>query len=164
MTLQTTFKQNLNGKGMRIGVAVSRFNEPVITALFNACVAQLKARGVAESDIETLSVPGALELPIALQRMARRELGSKPRYHALIALGAVIRGETYHFEVVSNESSRGIMEVSLDVGIPIANGVLTVQTDEQAHARVGVKGAECADVAIELANLMTELVTELGRP
>jgi 6,7-dimethyl-8-ribityllumazine synthase len=160
-TLRTTFKPrhdvSADGKPFRIGIAVARFNEPVTSALFNSCVAQLIARGVASEHIESVSVPGALELPVALQRMASREFESRPRFAALIALGAVIRGETYHFEVVSNESARGLMELSMDSGIPVANGVLTTNTDEQAMDRVKVKGAECADVALELANLFVDL-------
>jgi 6,7-dimethyl-8-ribityllumazine synthase len=159
--LNTTFKPrhdaSYDGKPHRVAIAVARFNEPVTAALFDSCVAQLIARGVGPQYIESVSVPGALELPVALQRMAAREFESRPRFSALIALGAVIRGETYHFEVVSNESARGLMELSMDSGIPVANGVLTTNTDEQALDRVKIKGAECADVALELANLFCEL-------
>jgi 6,7-dimethyl-8-ribityllumazine synthase len=156
-THQPRYEGAVDGKPHRIGIAVARFNSHVTGALLDACVTQLKARGVPASHIESVSVPGALELPVALQRMAARQLEMKPRYSALIALGAIIRGETYHFEVVSNESASGLMELSLDTGIPIANGVLTTNTEAQAMDRVAVKGAECADVALELANLFVEL-------
>jgi 6,7-dimethyl-8-ribityllumazine synthase len=107
---------------------------------------------VAEDDITLATVPGALEIPPVLQRMAQ-----SGKYDALIALGAVIRGDTYHFEVVSNESARGVGEVQLESGVPIANAILTTDTDEQAEARMGVKGAEAAEVAVEMANLLKAL-------
>jgi 6,7-dimethyl-8-ribityllumazine synthase len=117
--------------------------------LLSGCIESLRKHGVADDDVLLVSVPGALELPLALQRLAQTG-----RFHALVALGAVIRGETYHFEVVSNESASGIMSVQLETGIPIANGVLTTENDEQAEVRMAVKGAECAQAAIEMANLL----------
>lgn len=144
--------KNLNGAGMRIGIVQSRFNPAVCDGLLAACHAQLLQSGVAEEDIVLATVPGALEIPLALWAMAESH-----DYDALIALGAVIRGDTYHFEVVSNESARGVGEVQLATGVPIANAILTTDTDEQAEARMSVKGAEAALVAIEMVNLTREL-------
>jgi 6,7-dimethyl-8-ribityllumazine synthase len=128
---------------------MARFNKEVGEGLLSGCIESLRKHGVADDDVLLVSVPGALELPLALQRLAQTG-----RFHALVALGAVIRGETYHFEVVSNESASGIMSVQLETGIPIANGVLTTENDEQAEVRMAVKGAECAQAAIEMANLL----------
>jgi 6,7-dimethyl-8-ribityllumazine synthase len=150
----SSFSPNLNGSGLKIGIVHSRFNEPVVTKMLTACVQALKAGSVAEADIEITSVPGALEIPVALQTMAMTQC-----YSALIAIGAVIRGETYHFEVVANESCRGVMEVMLETGVPIANGILTVDSDAQAMARVDEKGADCAHVAIEMAHRLKVLAT-----
>ena len=141
-----SIKINLDGRHLRIGIVQSRFNEPVVSGLLSACVAELQKYGVDPEAIDHVSVPGALEIPVVLQTMAHTQ-----KYDALIAIGAVIRGETYHFEVVSNESCRGVMEVTLENGVPIANGILTVNTDEQALARTNEKGADCARVAIEMA-------------
>ena len=140
---------DLNGAGLRIGIVMSRFNEELGRGLLSSCTAALAGHGVCEADILVVTVPGALEAPLALQKLAQ-----SGRYHALIALGAVIRGETYHFEIVANESAAGITSVQLDVGIPVANGILTADTDEQALARVADKGADCARAAIEMANLL----------
>jgi 6,7-dimethyl-8-ribityllumazine synthase len=150
-----TITPELRGAGLRIGVVWSRFNEPIVRQLLTACDKQLVEQGVAAKDIDVVSVPGALEIPITLQSMAleRRGLGGR-RYDALIALGAVIRGETYHFEIVANESARGILDVQLESGIPVANAVLTTDTDEQATARAVEKGADAARVAVEMANTM----------
>ena len=139
-------KPDVSGGGLRIGIVRSRFNEAIGLAMLKACSARLKELGVTE--IRTESVPGALEAPLALQKLA-----NTGNYDALIALGAVIRGETYHFEVVSNESAAGLMQVQLDTGIPIANGILTTDTDAQAEARTAQKGRDCAEVAVEMANL-----------
>ena len=144
-----------DGAGLRVGIAVARFNAGVGDGLLSSCTAALAKLGVRASDITIVTVPGALELPLALQKMAVIE-----RFDALIALGAVIRGETYHFEIVSNESARGIMAVQLDTGIPIANGILTTENDDQAIARMAQKGADCAAVAVEMANLLRELETK----
>ena len=145
-------EKNLNGKGMRIGIVQSRFNIPVCEGLLGACRGKLEELGVAENDITLATVPGALEIPLILQQMA-----GSGRFDALIALGAVIRGDTYHFEVVSNESARCVSDVQLDNGVPIANAILTTDTDEQAESRMRVKGEEAAMVAIEMANLMKAL-------
>jgi 6,7-dimethyl-8-ribityllumazine synthase len=151
----TVATPSLRGTGLRIGIVWSRFNEPVVRALLTACDKELVDLGVDTRDIDVVSVPGALEIPIVLQTMAleRRGFGGR-RYDALIALGAVIRGETYHFEVVANESARGILDVQLESGIPVANAVLTTDTDAQAQERAAVKGAEAARVAIEMANTL----------
>jgi 6,7-dimethyl-8-ribityllumazine synthase len=124
----------------------------VCEGLLSACRAELAQQGVDEADITLATVPGALEIPLVLQQMAMSR-----KFDALIALGAVIRGDTYHFEVVSNESARGVGEVQLHCGVPIANAILTTDTDEQAEDRITVKGAEAAMVAIEMANLLREL-------
>ncbi len=146
------YEQDFNGKGLKIGIVMSRFNIDVCEGLLGACRDELVKLGVAESDIVLASVPGALEHPLILQKMAK-----SGRFDALIALGAVIRGDTYHFELVSNESGAGITRVTLDTGVPIANGVLTTDTDEQALARMAEKGSDCAKVAVEMANLLKRL-------
>ena len=146
-------EKNLNGTGMRIGIVQSRFNTTVCEGLLTSCRAQLVKQGVRDDDVTLTTVPGALEIPLVLQHMAQTH-----RFDALIALGAVIRGDTYHFEIVSNESSRGVGEVQLHAGIPIANAILTTETDEQAEVRMNVKGAEAALVAIEMANLLKSIV------
>jgi 6,7-dimethyl-8-ribityllumazine synthase len=145
----------LRGQGLRVGIVWSRFNEEIVRELLTACDKELVQLGVAASDIDVVSVPGALEIPLALQALAleRRGLAGR-RYDALVALGAVVRGETYHFEIVANESARGILDVQLETGIPIANGVLTSNTEEQARVRAAVKGAEAARVAVEMANTL----------
>lgn len=145
-------KQNLNGAGMQIGVVLSRFNSNIGDGLLSACKSELLKLGVADEAITIATVPGALETPLVLQHMALSE-----RFDALIALGAIIRGETYHFEVVANESARGISEVQLNTGVPVANAVLTTEDDDQAIARMHIKGAEAAQVAIEMANLVKSL-------
>jgi 6,7-dimethyl-8-ribityllumazine synthase len=143
---------NLDGKGKKIGVVLSRFNSNIGDGLLTACYAELLKLGVNKDDIRIATVPGALETPLILQHMALSE-----RFDALIALGAIIRGETYHFEVVANESARGISEVQLNTGVPVANAVLTTEDDDQALARMQIKGAEAAQVAIEMANLVRAL-------
>ena len=151
----TTVTPSLHGVGLRIGIVWSRFNEEIVQALLTACDKQLVDLGVAAKDIDVVSVPGALELPIALQTLAleRRGIAGR-RYDALVALGAVVRGETYHFEIVANESARGILDVQLETGVPIANGVLTTNSEAEANARAAVKGAEAARVAVEMANTL----------
>lgn len=142
------------GEGLRIGVVQARFNEPVCKALRDSCLEELARLGVEDDDVFVCTVPGALEIPAALQSLARTG-----EFDALIALGAVIRGETYHFEVVSNESAAGVMRVSLDFSIPIANAILTTEDDAQAQVRAPVKGAEAAQVAIEMANLAESIAS-----
>jgi len=143
---------DLNGSGLRIGIVVGRFNEEVGESLLASCTAALTKNGVSAAAIRVVNVPGALEIPLALQKLA-----NTGKYDALIALGAVIRGETYHFEIVANESASGITNVALDSGVPVANGILTTEDDDQAMARVSQKGADCALAAIEMANLMKTL-------
>ncbi|HEX2603690.1 MAG TPA: 6,7-dimethyl-8-ribityllumazine synthase [Oxalicibacterium sp.] len=147
-----TYDVNLDGEGLRIGIVQARFNEDVCHGLLAACLAELKHLGVADEDILHVTVPGALEIPLALQKMS-----DTMQFDALIALGAVIRGETYHFELVSNESGAGITRVTLDAGIPITNAVLTTENDEQAEARMAEKGTDAARVAVEMANLTIAL-------
>jgi 6,7-dimethyl-8-ribityllumazine synthase len=145
----------LKGQGLRVGVVWSRFNEELVRMLLTACDKELVELGVATDDIDVVSVPGALEIPLVLQALAfeRKGLAGR-RYDALVALGVVVRGDTYHFEIVANESARGILDVQLETGVPIANGVLTTSTEEQARSRAPVKGAEAARVAIEMANTL----------
>lgn len=137
------------GGGLHIGIVVARFNADIGDGLLASCTAELTRLGVAAGDVTIVSVPGALEAPLALQQMAVSD-----NFDALIALGAVIRGETYHFEIVANESARGVAELQLEFGIPIGNGILTTDTDEQALMRCEQKGAEAAQAALELANLL----------
>ena len=141
-----------HGAGLRVGIVMSRFNTDVGEGLLSSCTAALAKHGVAPADVLIVSVPGALEAPLALQKLAQ-----SGRYDALIALGAVIRGETYHFELVSNEAGSGITSVQLETGVPIANGILTTENDDQALARMMEKGADCAIAAIEMANLLRKL-------
>lgn len=146
------FEPELNGADLRIGIVMSRFNIDVGEGLLSACTGELKNSGVQDSNIVIITVPGALEIPLALKQMAISD-----QFDALIALGAVIRGDTYHFEVVANESARGLMSVQLDTEVPIANGILTTDNDDQAIARMSVKGMEAAQVAVEMANLQIKI-------
>ena len=142
---------NLGGAGLRVAIVASRFNEDFCERLLAGALAELAALNVAAADILTERVPGALEIPMALQWLAQSS-----RFDALIALGVVIRGETYHFDLVANESSRGVMEVQLETGVPIANGIITIENVTQAEARIG-KGAEAARVAVEMARLRARI-------
>jgi 6,7-dimethyl-8-ribityllumazine synthase len=142
-------KAGLDGAGLKIGIVRCRFNEPIGRVELEACLGRLGELGVAGSDIAVVAVAGALEAPLTLQRLA-----ATGKYDALIALGAVIRGETYHFEVVANESASGLMQVELDTGVPVANGILTTDTEAQAEARAAPKGRDCADAAVEMAHLV----------
>ena len=146
------FDIDLDGRGLRIGIVMSRFNQDVCEGLLSACTAELLRLHVSPELVRIATVPGALEIPLTLQAMARTG-----HYDALIALGAVIRGETYHFELVSNEMGSGINRIGLDTGMPIANGVLTTEDDDQALARMQEKGADCARTAIEMAKLLKQL-------
>ena len=143
---------HLDGKKLYIGIVQARFNESVTNALAVACKAELAALGVEEKHIGHVLVPGALEVPLALQAMAEKQ-----QYDALIALGCIIRGETYHFELVANESGAGVSRVALDYQLPIANAILTTENLEQAIARQTEKGRDAARVAIEMANLLNDL-------
>lgn len=147
---------DLNGQDLRVGIVQARFNEEHCVALTTACIEELIKLGVSQSDIKLVTVPGALEIPFALQKLA--ETGE---FDGLVALGAVIRGETYHFELVSNESAAGITRISIESGLPIANGVLTCDTEEQAQVRVQVKGADCAKAVVEMANLALALTPDI---
>lgn len=144
--------ERLDGAGLEIGIVQSRFNADITDALAAACLAELAALGVSAEHVTHVSVPGALELPVALMAMAQSD-----DYDALVALGCVIRGETYHFELVASQSSEGVMRVSLDHQIPIANAILTVENLAQAQARCSDKGRDAARVAIEMAHLMDDL-------
>jgi 6,7-dimethyl-8-ribityllumazine synthase len=139
----------LQGAGLRVGIVMSRFNIDVCEGLLAACAAELRRHGVRAEDVLIATVPGALEIPLAARKMA-----ASGRFDAICALGAVIRGETYHFEVVSDQSAAGLARVQLDSGVPVANGVLTTDDEYQAEARMSIKGAEAARVAIEMANLL----------
>lgn len=145
-------EKNLDGAGMQVGIVLSRFNSNIGDGLLSACKNELLKLGVASDAITIATVSGALEIPLILQHMALSE-----KYDALIALGAIIRGETYHFEVVANESTRGISEVQLNTGVPVANAVLTTNDDDQAIARMHIKGTEAAQVAVEMYNLVRAL-------
>lgn len=140
---------NLQGQGLRIGIVQARFNESITQALLDACQQELHALGVASDAITVVQVPGALEVPTALQALARQG-----RYNALVALGCIIRGETYHFELVANESGAGVSRVALDHRIPIANAILTTEDLPQALARQTDKGRDAAQVAVEMARLL----------
>ena len=138
---------NLEGAELSIAIVQARFNEEHGRALTQSCISELLRLGVSSDDILLTTVPGALEIPLALQKLA--ESGE---FDALIALGSIVRGETYHFELVSNESGSGITRVGLDLGVPIANGILTVENDDQAKVRAVQKGKDCAMAAVEMAN------------
>jgi len=140
------------GAGLRVGIVVARFNAEIGDGLLASCTAALVKRGVREADVRIVDVPGALEVPLALQKLA-----NTGNFDALIALGAVVRGETFHFEIVAGQSAQGIMAVQLDTGVPIANGILTTDDEEQAETRMAQKGADCAAAAIEMANLLRKL-------
>lgn len=150
MTRYQEYPSNENGEGLRIGVVVARFNQDICDGLLSSTINELHQLGVSAQDITVCSVPGALEIPLVLQSLADEETSP---YDALIALGAVVRGETYHFEVVSNDSCRAVMEVQLATGVPIANGILTTENDDQALVRMHDKGADCARCAVEMARL-----------
>ena len=141
----------ISGAGLRIGIVSSRFNQEIVAQLLARADAELAVLGVRAEDVMRTSVAGALEIPLALQWMAQ-----SGRFDALVAVGAVVRGDTYHFEVVANESARGVMDVALEFGIPVANGILTTDDEAQALARAD-KGAEAVRVAVEMARLRSAL-------
>lgn len=145
-----------SGASLRIGVVQARFNQSVTDALAHACLTELHRLGVAPENIRHLKVPGALEVPLALQALAERN-----EFDALIALGCIIRGETYHFELVANESGAAITRIGLDYQVPIANAILTVENADQAIARQEEKGRDAAVVAVEMAQLLDELLADL---
>ena len=143
---------DLDGTDLRIGIVQARFNEKLTQQLATSCIDELVQLGVSAKHIKHVTVPGALEVPIALNAMA--ESG---RFDALIALGCIIRGETYHFELVANESGAGVTRIALDHELPVANAILTVENEEQAWARAEEKGRDAARVAVEMANLLEDL-------
>jgi 6,7-dimethyl-8-ribityllumazine synthase len=142
----------LSGEGLRIAIVRARFNDAITAKLAETCVAELLALGVVGRDVQHLTVPGALEIPVVLKALAE-----EGEHDALIALGCIIRGETYHFELVANESGAGVTRVSLDHRLPVANAILTVENEAQAWARAEDKGRDAARVAVEMANLMEDL-------
>lgn len=146
------WSDQLDGKQLVVGIVQARFNEGVTNALAEACRQELAALGVEEKNITHVKVPGALEVPCALQALAETE-----NYDALIALGCIIRGETYHFELVANESGAAVTRLALDYQLPIANAILTVENMAQAQARQHEKGRDAARVAVEMANLIEDL-------
>ena len=143
---------SLEGTGLRIGIALTRWNKDIVDGLLSAARATLVKVGVREQDIVLVTVPGALELPLALKKMA-----DSGKYDALIAIGAVIRGDTYHFEIVANEMASGITRVQLDTGVPVGNAVLTTENEHQAVARMTEKGRDVAHCAVEMARLLKTL-------
>ena len=140
---------NIRADHLRVGIVLSRFNPEIGELLLQGAVRALQDSGIAERALTVITVPGALETPLALQRMAQ-----SGRYNALVALGAVIRGETYHFDIVANESAAGVASVQLEFGIPVGNGILTTDTDEQARERAEAKGRDAALASLEMANLL----------
>ncbi|MBC7726519.1 MAG: 6,7-dimethyl-8-ribityllumazine synthase [Microbacteriaceae bacterium] len=143
---------NLDGSRLAIGIVQARFNADLTGKLAEACLAELAALGVTPDNIRHVTVPGALEVPVALQALAETE-----DFDALIALGCIIRGETYHFELVANESGAGVSRVALDNTLPVANAILTVENEAQAWARAEDKGRDAARVAVEMANMLDQL-------
>ena len=142
----------LDGRRLNVGIVQARFNADLTNTLARACLAELAALGVAADNISLVTVPGALEVPVALQAMAESD-----DFDALVALGCIIRGETYHFELVANESGAGVSRIALDHSLPVANAILTVENEAQAWARAEEKGRDAARVAVEMANLLDEL-------
>lgn len=143
----------LDGSDLRIGIVQARFNAEVTNAIAEACRAELRALGVADKHVKHVTVPGALEVPLALEALA-----DSRHQDALVAIGCIVRGETYHFELVANESGAGVSRVALDHQTPVANAILTVENLDQAWARAADKGRDAARVAVEMANLMDDLL------
>jgi 6,7-dimethyl-8-ribityllumazine synthase len=142
----------LDGSGLRIGIVQARWNAQIGEVMLAQCKTRLAQLGVAAAAVTVVSVPGSLEVPLCLQKLAQ-----SGAFDALIALGAVIRGDTYHFEIVANESAAGISSVQLETGVPIANGILTTDNEQQTQQRAQSKGGDCAEVAVEMANLLRRL-------
>jgi len=145
-------RTDLDGSTLYIGIVQARFNPAITQALANACLSELHALKVNASHIHHVQVPGALEVPVALAAMAKTG-----EFDALIALGCIIRGETYHFELVANESGAAITRLALDHQLPIANAILTTDNEDQAIARQTDKGRDAARVAVEMGLLMKSL-------
>ena len=155
MGLQNLEQQALDekdGEGLKVGIVIAQFNKSVADSMHLACVDQLVTLGVRPGDIANVEVPGALEIPIVLDAMAKAG-----NFDTLVALGSVIRGETYHFEIVANESARGILEVQLNSGTPIANGILTCENIDQVLERMEQKSKECANVAVGMVSLLDKI-------
>ena len=148
----TPLASNLDGTGKKVGIVLSRFNAPIGDKLLKGALKALREHDVVDADVTLVTVPGALETPLALQALAQTR-----RFDALVAIGAVVRGETYHFEIVANESAAGVSSVALEFGVPIGNGILTTDTDEQALSRAEQKGFEAVEAALEMANLATAI-------
>jgi 6,7-dimethyl-8-ribityllumazine synthase len=142
----------LDGRGLRIAIVQARWNAHISETMLAHCRGRLEQLGVSAMSTKVVTVPGSLEIPLCLQTLAQ-----SGEYDALIALGAVIRGETYHFEIVANESASGVASVQLETGVPIANGILTTDNEQQAQARAQSKGGDCAEVAVEMVNLLHQL-------
>ena len=151
-TRSAGMQARVDGRDLRIGIVQARFNAAITDKLAAQCLAELQALGVAAKHIKHVTVPGALEIAVALNALAESE-----GYDALVALGCIVRGETYHFELVANESGAAVTRVGLDHGMPIANAILTVENEAQAWARTDEKGRDAARVAVEMANLMEDL-------
>lgn len=143
----------LDGHDLRVGIVQARFNDELTSRMAALCIEELETLGVLAQNIQHVTVPGALEVPVVLQAMA-----DSKRFDALVALGCIIRGETYHFELVSNESGAGVTRISLDHHVPVANAILTVENQAQAEARAEEKSRDAARVAVEMANLLDELL------
>ena len=139
-------------KSLNVGIVYSRFNEPVVKELLNSCVDQLILEGIEQNHILKKEVPGALEIPMMINAYA-----TKKKFDVLIGVGAVIRGETYHFEVVSDQSANGLMQVQLRHNIPVINAIITTNSGEEAFARTKIKGKEAAAGAIEMALLVSDI-------
>ena len=139
-------------KSLNVGIVYSRFNEPVVKELLNSCIDQLILEGIDENHILKKEVPGALEIPMIINAYA-----TKKKFDVLIGVGAVIRGETYHFEVVSDQSANGLMQVQLRHNIPVINAIITTNSGEEAFARTKIKGKEAAVGAIEMALLVSDI-------
>lgn len=142
----TGLREDIDGTGLRIGIVWSQFNRHISEGLLNACLAQLQKSHVDSEDIEIFSVPGALEIPMMIHEMILTD-----KFDCVIALGCIIRGETYHFEVVANESARCLSDIQIGTGVPVANAILTTENEQQALDRMTIKGAEAAQVVIEMA-------------
>jgi 6,7-dimethyl-8-ribityllumazine synthase len=143
---------SLDGRGLHVGIVRARFNDAITRRQLDACLGELAALGVADTHVRVVEVAGALEIALALQALAERD-----EFDALVAIGCVVRGETYHFELVANESGAGVSRVALDHGVPVANAILTVDTEPQAIARADDKGRDAARVAVEMARLLDDL-------
>jgi 6,7-dimethyl-8-ribityllumazine synthase len=143
----------VSARGLRVAIAAARFNDFIVASLLRGATSAWLERGGNPDDLAVVRVPGAFELPLAAKK-----LGASGRYHAVVALGCVIRGDTPHFEYVAGECARGLQQASLETGVPVAFGVLTVETVDQALERAatgaGNKGAEAMDTALEMASLL----------